>query len=778
MKLCRIALRKWLGANAEGIICFISSTSAQKASIVTPLYQPSKHAISCFTRSMAPLQDLCGVRSCAVAPGLTASPMLFGSAATLKLFDPEKDTERLATPQAVAEGLMAVAMDREHYPPGTVLEVKCDLEYRIKLGSEKCSNCSTTGNSCRLRPSRRTRPRRSETRAPFRSPAYIQPLGRPNLQPVFSNIDKDETAIEGPSQSRISTQQDQNSPGLGFTDDPAPTETILNAFTWPNSTSINQEQQIVSFTRPVGSATGHKSTIQAAGYIGDTGVMQMYAPETRLTSSSPPTSSAEEDRDPYDIAPPEIQQSFLETYFEYCFTWCPVLDRDDVQNDLERSPLLVNALSLLGSQVQPPLLKHAEPTVYYDRAKSFYNNEKEPNLITCLQAIILFYWWSPRAPTVVSRDSTWWWTGIAIRQAQQLGLHRRSRLDQRGTQCASQGLRRRIWWTLFARERLTAISQGRPVMIDPEDSDLPPPSLADFPAPDLKAEIFIQWVRVCGIVGKAGKFLLRAADHPQLPFPKHIAEELTDWVETLPEHLALPFSTERAVKFNRDVHQLHLPYLAVIILLHLKPTSQPVPGDYSAPVMAASCIARIMRDFLARGGIRFLPAITCWYCGIASLALLHVRRIESLTSIVDDDIRALYAALNQLKTMWLSANIFLKGIDRLRQAYPLVETSQSPPSAPSTEAAGPDLRGVRSTEQAPSVHTERVVESVNWVQYFPFATVETSTVAGMLLIEHAGLQLQDNSWYARNLLPFQAQLDDCSDLLHPFIDVASYFPSA
>ncbi|KIW22112.1 uncharacterized protein PV07_12433 [Cladophialophora immunda] len=123
MKLCRIALRKWLGANAEGIICFISSTSAQKASIVTPLYQPSKHAISCFTRSMAPLQDLCGVRSCAVAPGLTASPMLFGSAATLKLFDPEKDTERLATPQAVAEGLMAVAMDREHYPPGTVLEV-------------------------------------------------------------------------------------------------------------------------------------------------------------------------------------------------------------------------------------------------------------------------------------------------------------------------------------------------------------------------------------------------------------------------------------------------------------------------------------------------------------------------------------------------------------------------------------------------------------------------------------------------------------------------------
>lgn len=123
MKLCRIALRRWLGANAPGVICFISSTSAQKASIVTPLYQPSKHAISCFTRAMAPLQDLCGVRSCAVAPGVTASPMLLDSPESYKFLDPEKDRERLATPLAVAEGLMAVAMDRDQYPSGTVLEV-------------------------------------------------------------------------------------------------------------------------------------------------------------------------------------------------------------------------------------------------------------------------------------------------------------------------------------------------------------------------------------------------------------------------------------------------------------------------------------------------------------------------------------------------------------------------------------------------------------------------------------------------------------------------------
>ncbi|KAJ5900647.1 uncharacterized protein N7473_004717 [Penicillium subrubescens] len=48
---------------------------------------------------------------------------------------------------------------------------------------------------------------------------------------------------------------------------------------------------------------------------------------------------------------PNLQQSFAETYFEYCHPWCPVLDRDSHGEDLMRSPLLVNALALVGSHV-------------------------------------------------------------------------------------------------------------------------------------------------------------------------------------------------------------------------------------------------------------------------------------------------------------------------------------------------------------------------------------------------------------------------------------------
>lgn len=56
------------------------------------------------------------------------------------------------------------------------------------------------------------------------------------------------------------------------------------------------------------------------------------------------------------------------------------------------------------------------------------------------------------SPHTVHKDAAWWWTGLAIKYAQQLGLHRepKSAEDVGGT--AMQGLRRRIWWTLFVRD--------------------------------------------------------------------------------------------------------------------------------------------------------------------------------------------------------------------------------------------------------------------------------------------------------------------------------------
>lgn len=69
IKTTRLAIRRLRQANKPGVILHLSSITAQKPSAVLPLYSVSKAAVSQFVRCMAPLEDLCGIRVLAVAPG-------------------------------------------------------------------------------------------------------------------------------------------------------------------------------------------------------------------------------------------------------------------------------------------------------------------------------------------------------------------------------------------------------------------------------------------------------------------------------------------------------------------------------------------------------------------------------------------------------------------------------------------------------------------------------------------------------------------------------------
>ncbi|KAI9046038.1 transcription factor domain-containing protein [Aspergillus affinis] len=464
----------------------------------------------------------------------------------------------------------------------------------------------------------------------------------------------------------------------------------------------------------------------ADSYLGDPGYGEIYGSEIRLNADDQRRQAGVPS--PFvDLPPPELVQGFEETYFEYCSTWCPVLDKKTIHGDLNISPLVMNALSLAASHVQPPVIIHAEPASYYDRVKQLFYGDQEPNLLLCLKAIALVYWWSPRPPSRVHRDSSWWWTTVAIRHAQHGGFHREPKTGQLDRSHIDIGLRRRLWWTFFARERLTALCQCRPCVIDIEDCNVAEPTLQDFPVQDIRAEIFIQWVKLCGIVGNVAKHLMRTSNNMILHFPVRHAQELISWAHSLPHHLSLPIEADLTVSFNRDVHQLHLPYLATIIVLHLSQSTKPLPRAYPAAILAASCIARILKDFLARGRIRYLMGISCWYCGMAMLALLHAQRIPHLAKCAEEDIRVVLLALQQLRIMWPTADIFLQGFERLR----------------STAAESP------SADEAFDLEDISLIHGIEWTKYFPFVTTRTSGLAQILLnnrqmelpLDQAGLEL-------------------------------------
>lgn len=538
----------------------------------------------------------------------------------------------------------------------------------------------------------------------------------------------------------------------------------------------------------------------------DTGFLQLYGPENEYDAERQEIEAQLGAKSNLsDPRQQELLQSFAETYFEYCYPWCPVLERDTLSDALHRSPLLANALATAASHIQPPLVPHEGPGTYYKRASSLFYNDEEPDILTQIKAVSLFYWWAPRPPSTVHRHSSWWWTSVVIRHAQQMNFHREPRVDHPLRHRLDLSARRRIWWTAFARERLTALCQSKPCIIDPADCSISEPTLADFPPePELqkKGEIFIQWVKLCAIIGKVAKVLMRppadcvtegvmggggSTPSGASYQPMHLRRELARWAQSLPAHLRLPIEGSRTQGFDRDVHQLHLPYLTTIIILNMKRSSHALPEALPPAILAASCIARILRDILSRGNVRYLMAITCWYSGMAFAALLQGAQIPELAAEANEALDVIAQAVSQLQTMWASANIIRQGFDRLRGSAAVAPSAsiryrevQLPVPLGGINGVPVDGVGITRPGDFPVVTTTTpgaapgIADTqdldFDWVDFFPFVTPATNKIAEVLL-NGKGHGPATRLPSPEDLLFQDAIFSNYQDIVEPFHDI-------
>lgn len=283
-------------------------------------------------------------------------------------------------------------------------------------------------------------------------------------------------------------------------------------------------------------------------------------------------------------------------------------------------------------------------------------------------------------------------------------------------------------------------------MIDPEDCNVAEVTMDDFPVDQRKSgEIFIYWVRLCTIVGRVGKHLLRKTE--STPFPVGLASQLKQWVASLPACLRLPIHGPRTIQFNPHVHQLHLTYLTTVTLLYLSRDSAPLPSAYATAVLASCCVARIFDDFTARGSLRFLHGMSGWSIAIAILALLHACKVGRLAPEASAHINVLRIALKELARMWRSADMFDRGMERIdtdTMATLLSDMRNKAPGSAEAYMAG-------AAAQAPMSGLSGVEESedgIDWQGFFPFLTVETSPLAAILLDPTPTFQLADLDWPA------------------------------
>ncbi|KAF5643101.1 15-hydroxyprostaglandin dehydrogenase [Fusarium sp. NRRL 52700] len=120
IRMTRIAIRKMREAKKPGTILHLSSITAQKPSVVLPLYSVSKAAISQFVRCMAPLDQMCGIRVIGIAPGLVDTPLIRNNSGAQNHVDPAEDF--LLPTEEVVKAMMALLTEVK-YAGGTVLEV-------------------------------------------------------------------------------------------------------------------------------------------------------------------------------------------------------------------------------------------------------------------------------------------------------------------------------------------------------------------------------------------------------------------------------------------------------------------------------------------------------------------------------------------------------------------------------------------------------------------------------------------------------------------------------
>lgn len=320
------------------------------------------------------------------------------------------------------------------------------------------------------------------------------------------------------------------------------------------------------------------------------------------------------------LPPKSLCDELVDAYFKWVAPVVPVINRSQFMRqycDCKEPPsmLLLQAMLLAGSRVctNVQLLDSKNTTMtvartFYQRAKALYDCNFEDDRVVIVQALVLlgWYWegpegkssgdpqiWLQTFPNVVDvSQNAFFWTRLAITVAQDAGMHRRcvkslppysfvprltfNRVRMRQLSESDKRLWKRIWWTLFTRDRSLSVALGRPSGINTADSDIDMLTHEDFVEDDggftseysqngVHAQFFLQYIKLCEIMGlvlSARYSIASRSQHTEATTHLTFSDmKLADWLESCPWE----------VRWQRSRHNfwaalLHTYYLFVAAL--------------------------------------------------------------------------------------------------------------------------------------------------------------------------------------------------------------------
>ncbi|KAI0387610.1 fungal-specific transcription factor domain-containing protein [Hypomontagnella monticulosa] len=439
------------------------------------------------------------------------------------------------------------------------------------------------------------------------------------------------------------------------------------------------------------------------------------------------------------LPPRSLCDELIESYFKWIHPIVPVINKTRFMRqyrDPKNPPslLLLQAVLLAGSRVcnNRQLMDANGSTTpaaltFYKRAKALYDANYEDDRVTIVQALVLmgWYWEGPEDVT----KNVFYWSRVAIIVAQGSGMHRSVEASQLSK--ADKRLWKRIWWTLFTRDRSVAVALGRPCNINLDDSDVEmlteddfiedePDNASGFAPDSIHVQFFLQYVKLCEIMGLvlSQQYSVASKGRRQNAIDlTHSDMALADWLQNCPK--SVYWEMPRHHFWSALLHSNYYTTLCLLHRAHMPPNNSNAarfPDDSSYPsrniaFQAAGMITSIIENLSAHDELRYCPAFVVY--SLFSALIMHVYQmrspVPSIQQVTQIRIRTCMEALKEVSKVWLVGKMVYTLFESILGNKVLEERLQ--------KAAGKRHRKVQQSLAQLEQHQQRQQEAANKRKY-------------------------------------------------------------
>ncbi|SJL15726.1 uncharacterized protein ARMOST_19230 [Armillaria ostoyae] len=380
--------------------------------------------------------------------------------------------------------------------------------------------------------------------------------------------------------------------------------------------------------------------------------------------------------------PPDV--SLIDTFFDHFWQHWPFLRREKVEERIKSgtmSAFLLHAMNALAVRFAPHPTRKASQ--YIEAAWSLVPPLLRLPSTDVVGGLILLSWAEFGEN---SESGLWNFSGLAIRMAVDLGLHKTDiESPDDGDVCNGKIL----FWSLFIMDRVLAFGTGRSVTIHEDIIEIPLPTESDFvPHSSSAAPVlspFVGIVRLFALAGRIADVMNRSrcprtlVSNPIVHSPEGLQElqnQLVEFLGTLPPGLSWSVDNFRAQSARHQGGSflfLHLWANAVLALIHhpnlghsLSGHETPISAGVKRSIKLSLASSRQIADCLVFADLFDAAS----YCAnpflnqcifIAGVAFIHDAQSEDLTvgahstflnGLVKQNLSALLKALKRMEVYW------------------------------------------------------------------------------------------------------------------------------